>query len=225
MVKKVLLRYELPSPEALIESPVEKLSWKHQCNKAVNNYWSTRILSHLRLYSSLKYLSPTYSVGKCHPAVRPYNLSIRDIYHIPVKNKILTGTYILQTNRAKFNQKEINPTCQLCYTAEETLDHFLLKCKVLDNVRNSIVKDIQNVLSDFLVVYPAASEFSLLQMIVDSSVVLAGCCDKVPGKLHELVDNEHYHSRRLTYILHTKRYSILELSIRSKKSRRVRRPT
>ena len=95
VVKKVLLRYELPSPEALIESPVEKLSWTHQCNKAVNNYWNTRILSRLRLYSSLKYLSSTYSVGKCHPAVRPYNLSIRDIYRIPVKNKILTGTYIL----------------------------------------------------------------------------------------------------------------------------------
>ena len=96
-----------------------------------------------------------------------------------MKNKILTGTYILQTNRAKFNQNEINPTCQLCYDAEETLEHFLLKCKGLDTVRNSVVKvvkDIQNGISDLLGVYPAASEFSLLQMIVDSNVVLAGCC-------------------------------------------------
>ena len=44
VVKKVLLRYELPSPEASIESPVEKLSRKHQCNKAVNNYWSTSLV-------------------------------------------------------------------------------------------------------------------------------------------------------------------------------------
>ena len=69
----------------------------------------------LYMYSSLKYLSKTYKVGKCHPAVKPYELSIRDINRSPVMNKILTGTYILQTNRVKFNQNEVNPTCVMLH--------------------------------------------------------------------------------------------------------------
>ena len=78
-------------------------------------------MSQSRLYSSLKYLSKTYVVGKCHPVVKPCLNSDRDIPRIPVKNKALTGTYILQTNRVKFNQNEVNPVCQRCKEDDETL--------------------------------------------------------------------------------------------------------
>ena len=139
-----------------------------------------------------------------------------------VKNKILTGSYILQTSRVKFNQNEVNPMCQLCWDAEETFEHFLLNCKALDTVRNPAIADIQNVLRDLLVVCPVASRFSLL-LVIDSSVIHDGQFDEITNELYELVDTVHYHSRRLIYILHAKRYSILELSSKSKKSRRVRR--
>ena len=39
-----------------------------------------------------------------------------------LKTKILTGTYVLQTTRVKFNQDEINPTCQVCKIEDETLE-------------------------------------------------------------------------------------------------------
>ena len=110
-MKKLLKKYDLPDPETLIENPPTKFHWKNEYNKRVNGYWRQRKLSQSELYSSLKYLSKLYTVGKCHRAIKPYHLSVRDINRIPVKNKILTGRYIFQTNRVKFYRNEVNPVC------------------------------------------------------------------------------------------------------------------
>ena len=165
VVKKILIKYELPSPVELIETPSRRSLWKRQCNRSINDYWKDRIISQSKLYSSLKYLSKTYKVGKCHPAVKPYELSIRDINRIPVMNRILTGTYILQTNRVKFNQNEVNPTCQLCNTASETLQHFIIDCKFLESVRDPVLFDIKKVIKALLDICPVAARYSLLQLI------------------------------------------------------------
>ena len=73
-VKNVLVKYNLPDPETLLENPVEKLAEKRDFNTAINNYWNNQIISQSRLYSSLKYLSKTYTVGKCHFAVFNYHI-------------------------------------------------------------------------------------------------------------------------------------------------------
>lgn len=52
--------------------------------------------------------------------------SARENTRIPVKLKIMTGTYILQSNGAKFNGTCINSTCLLCGIALETIEHFIL---------------------------------------------------------------------------------------------------
>ena len=92
-VKKILIKYDLPFPETLIDNPPTKYKWKNQCNRVINKYWTEKVISQAKLYSSLKFLSRHYTVGKCHPAIKPFPLSKRDINRIPVKNKILTGSY------------------------------------------------------------------------------------------------------------------------------------
>ncbi len=54
----------------------------------------------------------TYTSGKIHPNMQTTNNSMRVINRLPVKLKLLTGTYILQANRVAFNQNEVDPTCQ-----------------------------------------------------------------------------------------------------------------
>ena len=46
-----------------------------------------------------------------------------------MKARFMTGTYVLQSNRTKFNQYSVNPTCLLCGEDPEYLEHFLLKCR------------------------------------------------------------------------------------------------
>ena len=54
--------------------------------------------------------------------------NIHDNRRAQLKCKLLTGTYILQANRAAFNQYSVNPTCKLCSKEHETREHFIAKC-------------------------------------------------------------------------------------------------
>ena len=60
--------------------------------------------------------------------------------------KILTGVYVLQYNRAKFNQHAVSPICSLCRAAVEDRVHFVLGCLGLDPVRQTYLKRIQSIL-------------------------------------------------------------------------------
>ena len=71
---------------------------------------------------------------------------------------LLTGTFILQSNRARFNQNEVDPTCQLCYAESETLTHFLLKCRKLETVRKPILDKFNIVLKDIITVFSGCSQ-------------------------------------------------------------------
>ena len=130
-----------------------------------------------RSESSLRYLSKTFTVGKCHPVVKPFCLSDRDIFRIPVKNKILTGTYVLQSNRATFNQNEVNPICQLCRMDHETSKIFLLDCQELETVRKPVLKDFLNICDNRVIDYPLVADLSLVQLLVDHSNI-QDFCDK-----------------------------------------------
>ena len=115
-------------------------------------------------------------MGKCHPAIKPIPLSKRDINRIPVKNKILTGSDNLQTNRVKFNQNEINPECQLCWNAGETLQHFLLDClNYIEKVRKPIISCLKTALNKLQEGCPLVKRHSFLQLVVACSVVLEQC--------------------------------------------------
>ena len=172
-----------------------------------------------RLYPSLKYLSKTYTVGKCHPTVKPYMLSSRDVSRIPVKNKIMTGTFILQSNHAKFNQNDVNPMCHLCHVESETLTHFLLECRILETVRKPILTEFKKVFSDVIAEYPDAARYTLVQLLVDCNVVLQDCPTYVHTKIATLIDLLHYHSRCLVYVLHTTRYCQLPVTAKYIKKR------
>ena len=74
--------------------------------------------------------------------------STRDANRVRVKLKLAAGTYIIQTNRAAFNQNDDKLTCLLCNDGDETLEHFLLFCKSLETVRKPILGDLCHELSE-----------------------------------------------------------------------------
>ena len=56
------------------------------------------------------------------------------------KAKLMTGTYVLQSNRAKFNQYSVDPTCPLCGEDTDDMIHYLLKCQSLSDPVASLCK-------------------------------------------------------------------------------------
>ena len=64
---------------------------------------------------SLKYVNPNFlNVGKSHHVWSIVRNCLTDNKRSQLKCKLLTGTYILQGNRAAFNQYTIDPTCKYC---------------------------------------------------------------------------------------------------------------
>ena len=45
---------------------------------------------------------------------------------------------------------KVNPTCQLCDSDEEILEHFILHCSALENTRNSDIGDISHEVNSVL---------------------------------------------------------------------------
>ena len=54
--------------------------------------------------------------------------------------------YILQENRAKFNQYTIDDTCTLCRANFETRVHFLVECSRLSSLRQGFIQAMRNIL-------------------------------------------------------------------------------
>ncbi|VDI02142.1 Hypothetical predicted protein [Mytilus galloprovincialis] len=114
-MKKICIKYNLENPLSLLYNEMSKGKWKKMTTTAVHKYWTTRINEEIMYYSSLKYISASsFKVGKVHPLTLANIANQRDINRIPIRINIATGTYILQTNRAAYNQNNFDPTCKLC---------------------------------------------------------------------------------------------------------------
>ena len=81
------------------------------------------------------------AIGDSHPV---WTLPLRSRPEVRkgiVKSRIITGTYILQIDRHKFSQYNIDPNCPLCKTEEENLksDTFLTQMSVIETNFGSII--------------------------------------------------------------------------------------
>ena len=81
--------------------------------------------------------------------------------------------------------------------------------------------DIHNIISDLLSIWPLTAIYSLIQLIVDSSVILENCAVNGVSQLVETIDLLYCHSRRLflptlVYMLHAARYSLLDIQCKRK---------
>ena len=83
----------------------------------------------------------SYYPGKTHWVLQHTGIA-RDVPCISAKLKLLTGSYILQVNRAAFNQKQLDPTYMMCKQAPETVDHFPVECSVLEEKGRAIMDSI-----------------------------------------------------------------------------------
>ena len=205
-IKKILVKYDLPGCWDILIEPPTKYRWKSLVNKQVNSYWAERIKSRASLYSSLRYLAlESYYPGKTHWVLQHTGVA-RDIPCISTKLKLLTGSYILQVNRAAFNQNQVDPTCMMCQQAPETVDHFLVECSEFEEKRRPIMDSIFSLVNELF--EPALASEELVQILLDCSKLVDCQNDRsvlpTVNKLEKL-------SKRLCYILHTERYKQLKI--------------
>jgi len=206
-IKKLCMKYELEDPVIYVQNHLSKAKWKRLITSAIYKYWTARINEEIKYYSTLRYLSPTYEIGKIHPLARTNSVNQRDINRLPVRLKFATGNYILQTIRAVYNQNPVDPTCKLCNQAEETVPHFVMCCKPLEYIRAPIVSNIINKSSELFALHCTNLQLDIMQLIINpfhyavNDSLEANICTSIRPLCRQLIFN-----------MHSKRYELLEKS-------------
>ena len=204
-IRRLCVRYSLPDPYTLLDIPPTKYQWKKAVQKAVFTYWVNTLKQRASLFTSLEFLCvDSFWPGKKHPLIQNVGC-VSDVPRIHTKLKLVTGVYVLQVNRARFNQNLIDTRCQLCFHADETVAHFLLDCPVLDPVRRPALEAITRIGRELHC--PTDSD-NLLQLILDSSCFTNIARDMVSHGSYRDLDMQ---TRRLCHTLHIERYKRLAL--------------
>ena len=99
------------------------------------------------LCPSLQYLNTEdYMPGRKHWLIQ-HTREVREVTRLKTKLKLVTGSYVLQVNRTCFNQNQVNRTCMICNTDEETTEQFLLTCNALAETRRPMLARLVSVAS------------------------------------------------------------------------------
>ena len=150
-------------------------------NRAVCIYWARRIQYIVPLYPSLKRLTFDVTEWTKRYSLLEFSGDLREVPRIAVHLKIVTGTYLLQTNRHSFNQNQVDPLCLLCKGASETIAHFLLDCTTLEITRQHILKNIKHILRNCGL--DLNNSETLLRLLICLSTILLLLTQRLSQKL------------------------------------------
>jgi hypothetical protein len=198
----VLRKYNLREASWYLDNSPKKSVWTTTVKRKIYEHWSKSITESIPYYKSLQYLScANLEIGKLHPILKINCKSRGDIHRLPIKLKLLTGAYILQSNRIKMYKIELNALCLLCENDGETIEHFILDCEQFKEVREPIIQDIDRVLNDCKLNWRKLSENIQLQLLLDITTSTRN------RKLDPAsVAKIEYCARRLTFQLHILHY-------------------
>jgi hypothetical protein len=94
---------------------------------------------------------------------------MQDVGRIPIRLKIVTGIYILQTHRAKYsNGTAVSPLCTLWHKTDENLQHLVLSCDALQTIRAPLLHKNITEGSRVFAKDQIAQSIDLLQLIINS---------------------------------------------------------
>jgi hypothetical protein len=212
-VNETLTMYEFESIVDLLNSMPSKDRWKNYVRNKIETYWRQKILKMAEGKSTLCFLHPmSMKVGSVHNVWASTGLDCTSIMKANIKARLLSGVYILQSNRSRFNKYEVSATCPMCMVDIEDTEHFLLHCSRTQDVRELFITNLRAILSDINrevenIVF--SDKAMLLKVILDVSspqipVVLQ--TDLVMKKIEAI-------SRGLIYALHHRRCDILNIAV------------
>ncbi len=126
-----------------------------------------RQIYELAVQQSLLPTSSTWALARStlHRVWTQNQDSPKDVRRTIVKARLLTRSYILQADRAKFNQHQVSGICPLCNSAEEDRLHFIRQCPSTAALR----ENCDDELSLAIPWYALLGEADKLKLILDSS--------------------------------------------------------
>ena len=195
-IRLILAKYNLPSAYSLVRSKPCKLKWKNQVNTAVSEIWMEELKSKAREMKTLEYLDTAKCTSGSIHSVWLHNSDPLAAHMATIKARIIVQRYPLGYSYYAGAGKQTK--CVLCSETEETIEHFLLRCPAMENVRGKCIQKIFKYLGENNV-QDIEEGSDLLRFILMTSSTIS---DKLLPRCEEL-------TRQLVYSLHCKRAGLL----------------
>ena len=213
-VRTTLRKYGLLACQEYLKNPPTKTKWKKEIENRINKIWKEQCENIQEGKSTLKYIQiQEKPVGNAHNVWRSVQNNMKDVKAGEVKVRLLTQTYMLQKNRAKYSSNKISPLCILCGRDEEDLDHFILRCPELGYIRSKYLDKIRGYIDEFNKgqYERIENDGNLLQLVMDCTSKTLTLRDK--NKLYNRIETM---SRNMCYELHIERSRIASSSCAKK---------
>ena len=198
--------YSLPPSSQL--GNFSKLTWKKMSRQAINGFWTERLVEEAQSKTSLANCDlPSMEVGVTHTVWEAAANNVHDIRRSITKVRMMTGVYMLQSTKAKFNQYSVEKTCPLCRLESEDLTHMLLRCPALAVIRKSSLAPIRDLVEQKfgLTKWKSMSKSELTAILVDGHQLVHVMSTQIDKAI--LLQLEAL-SRRYCYRLHSKRLQL-----------------
>ena len=173
-----------------------KLDWKRLSKRTILNHCALELSVCAATKSTLNLMNcefvSTKPFKEPHPIWRHVHPNTRDVRRATIKARLLSGTYLLQTNVSTFSKRQVSPNCPLCAQEPEDRTHFLLRCPKLEQRRRPLMEEI-------FVTFQGSRQMSdteLTRRILDSSHTNFTIID---------IEKFEYITRKLVYALHSLR--------------------
>ena len=201
--QKLLRRYKLPPLLEIMAGNIPKEAWKSMVKKAISTHWKNSIEEEANTKSTLKHMNTTFTPGQPHLVWKSTNPSHRDVRRAHIKAKLMTGTYILQSNRAAFNQTT-DKTCPMCNGGDESIAHFIMSCPASETLRHPFIQQLHQAIPLVYQDHPRTgwSEEMSTQLVLDPTHEVIN--EILPLSNAQLYQIEKI-SRRLCFKLHSLR--------------------
>lgn len=204
IVSATLNKYNLPS---ILQLPqYTKLEWKRVTKTAIGTYWTSHLTEDAKQKSTLDYCNVTsLRIGHTHPVWDTVNPNTNDVKMGITKARLLTGTYLLQSNKAKFNKYDVNGTCPLCRLEIEDREHMITRCPALISSRNRLMQEIRQIVVDKFgqdIWNQISTRHNITKLIIDCTTLAT--MKLLPDNVRVLDEIEKL-SRKLCHKIHIKR--------------------
>ncbi|CAG2228242.1 unnamed protein product [Mytilus edulis] len=174
---------------------------------SINEHLTRNLDSECIENSSLRNLAISkLTIGVTHPVWATVSSSVSDIRKAITKSRMLTGTYLLQAHRHRFNQAEVDPICPNCRTENEDLCHVLTTCPLYMNIRIALYAPILLLSLIFERKWTTCSVTMMQYVHSKKTVGTSQTCENIPNN-PEILGKIENMSRIYCYEIHKKRLS------------------
>jgi hypothetical protein len=195
-IRKILALYNLPSPYKLLQDPPIKNLWKRMAVTAVSTFWMEDLLNRARSMKSLEFVDINSLKYGQVASIWYINSNPIEVQMATVKARLLVQRYPLGYSHYAGQRKSC--VCILCRGGEETLEHFILLCPMLQKPRDKHVKILKKLLTEHSLT-SCLQEGRFLYFILSPSKFVS----------EELLPHCERVTRQLIYKLHIARSALL----------------